>query len=65
MQSWIRVLKNGMWCWRPALSEALVDIQSRLLDVKFEVAIGLYGSFLRMVLMLVLTLGTTYGRRRV
>jgi len=32
------VLKNGMWCWRPARSEALVDIQSRLPDVKFEVA---------------------------
>jgi hypothetical protein len=27
------VLRNGVWCWKPARSEALVDIQSRLLEV--------------------------------
>jgi len=28
------VLKNGMWCWKPACSETLVEIQSRLLEVQ-------------------------------
>jgi len=27
------VLKNGVWCWKPARSEMLVDIQSRLPEV--------------------------------
>jgi hypothetical protein len=28
------VLKNGVWCWRPAHSENLVEIQSKLLEVQ-------------------------------
>jgi hypothetical protein len=32
------VLKNGMWCWRPARLEAFVDIQSCLPEVQLEVA---------------------------
>jgi hypothetical protein len=27
-------LSNGIWCWKPALSEELVDIQSRLPEVQ-------------------------------
>jgi hypothetical protein len=32
------VLVNGSWCWRPARSDALVDIQSRLPEIVFSVS---------------------------
>jgi hypothetical protein len=28
------ILSNGIWCWKPALSEELVDIQSQLPEVQ-------------------------------
>jgi hypothetical protein len=32
------VLKAGVWCWRPARSKDLVEIQSKLLVVKLGIA---------------------------
>jgi hypothetical protein len=32
------LLRNGEWCWKPARSDELVVIQTRLLEVRLGVA---------------------------
>jgi hypothetical protein len=31
------IMKNDMWCWKPARSDTLVESQSRLLEVQLGV----------------------------
>jgi hypothetical protein len=33
----VSILRNKMWCWKPARSEALVDIQCKLPEVHLGV----------------------------
>jgi hypothetical protein len=32
------VIRNGNWCWKPAHSDSLVEIQSKLSEIRFGVA---------------------------
>lgn len=58
------ILRNGIWRWKPAHSDALVEIQSRLLEVHLGLTDKPIWQLAGMVLTLVLILGIFREGRR-